>query len=68
MDPIATLLDLIRAKMPDSTALEAQIGDLMARFELVPKHEYEAHMALLTTLQTQVQSLESRLEDLEKTT
>ena len=73
MDPLTRLLEHIRATFGDVlpkdalTALENTATSLFERFELVPKHEYEAHMAVLESLQAQVASLEQRLETLERT-
>ena len=46
--------------------VEQAAKQFLAQFELVPKHEYEAHMAVLESLQAQVASLEQRLETLER--
>jgi ubiquinone biosynthesis protein UbiJ len=39
----------------------------MAKFELVPKHEYQAHLDILKSLEIQVGTLEQRLKQLEET-
>lgn len=45
--------------------LEQAADAVLKRFALVPRAEYEAHMALLATLQQQITDLENRLEALE---
>ena len=72
MDPLTALLNLLRdnlaGRVPaDALAgIEAAAQDLFARFELVPKHEYEAHVAVLASLEAHVASLEQRLKALEQ--
>ena len=72
MDPLTALLDNLRetltGQVPSDAlrAIEATAKDLFARVELVPKHEYEAHMAVLASLEAQVASLEKRLQALEQ--
>jgi BMFP domain-containing protein YqiC len=71
MDPLRALLaylqDNLRDKLPTEAlaGIEATARDLFAKFELVPKHEYEAHLDLLVSLQAQVATLEKRLAALE---
>ncbi|MCH1551707.1 MAG: hypothetical protein L7T19_11130, partial [Pseudomonadales bacterium] len=78
MDPIRALLealqDILRETLPDQavaaemfTKIEGVSHELFSHFELVPKHTYEAHVAILTSLQTQVATLEQRLVKMEET-
>lgn len=65
MDPIRSLLTLIQTHASDMPAeLEKAVSDFMKRFALVPRHEYEAHLSLLKTLEQQVADLEARLDAL----
>ena len=72
MDPLTALLSLLRDNLTGTVpadalaSIEAAARDLFARFELVPKHEYEAHVAVLASLEAQVASLEQRLKALEQ--
>ena len=72
MDPLKKLLEHIRATFGDVlpgdalAALENTAGSLFERFELVPKHEYEAHLDILASLNAQVSDLEQRLAALEQ--
>jgi len=72
MDPIKTLLDYLRNNFADKlpqeavAAIESTARELFARFELVPKHEFEAQVQILTSLQKQVDTLEQRLAELEQ--
>ena len=71
MDPLRALIEYLQENFRDTLPSEALSGiertaqDLFARFELVPKHEYEAHMDVLASLEAQVASLEARLNALE---
>jgi BMFP domain-containing protein YqiC len=49
-----------------SNAIEALRENLLDKFELVAKAEYEAQIALLENIQAQLQHLEARLEALEQ--
>ena len=49
-----------------SSAIEALRENLLNKFELVAKADYEAQIALLESIQSQLQDLESRLEALEQ--
>ena len=72
MDPLTRLLEHIRTTFGDVlpkdalTALENTATSLFERFELVPKHEYEAHLDVLASLNAQVTDLEQRLAALEQ--
>ena len=59
------LLDILRPFVDNETHLQAELERLRARFELVPRAEYENHVAQLTSLQTEVHALERRLAELE---
>ena len=66
MDPIRTLLEFLKERLPQFDAeIESRVREFFAKFELVPKHEYEAQLAVLTNIEAQVQQLESRLAELE---
>ena len=47
------------------TGIEQTAKELFSRFEMVPKHEFEAQVAVLESLQAQVAELEQRLQQLE---
>ena len=49
-----------------SNAIEALRENLLDKFELVAKADYEAQIALLENIQTQLQHLEARLDTLEQ--
>ena len=49
-----------------SNAIEALRENLLDKFELVAKADYEAQIALLENIQAQLQHLEARLEALEQ--
>lgn len=70
MDPIDRLLGFLKEQIPEiDRAVEEPIRKLLSKFELVPKHEYEAHTEILKSLEAQIKELESRvntLEDLKK--
>ncbi len=76
MDPlrafIESLQDILRDKLPSEAlkndalnGIEETARELFAKFELVPKHEYEAHVDILASLEAQVATLEQRLAALE---
>ena len=66
MEPIEQLLNFLKDKIPEvDRKLEEPIRKLFSKFELVPKHEYEAHMDILKSLENQVGELEDRVKDLE---
>ena len=71
MDPLRALMEYLQNNLRDSLPAEAMRGvestarELFAKFELVPKHEYEAHLDVLASLEAQVASLEKRLAALE---
>ncbi len=72
MDPLQRFLEQVRMTLGDALpsdalqTLEANARSLFAQFELVPKHEYEAHMDILTSLNAQVAELEQRIAVLEQ--
>ena len=72
MDPLQRFLEQVRATLGDALpgdalqTLEASARNLFAQFELVPKHEYEAHMDILASLNAQVAELEQRIALLEQ--
>ena len=67
MDPIRTLLEFLRDRLPQfDPEFESRIREIFSKFELVPKHDYEAHLTVLRGLEAQVQELEERLATLEK--
>jgi BMFP domain-containing protein YqiC len=72
MDPLRTLIEYLQENFRDKLPAQALAGiegtarDLFAKFELVPKHEYEAHVDILASLEAQVTSLEARLNALEQ--
>ena len=71
MDPLRALIEYLqenlRGKLPNEAlaGIEGTAKELFAKFELVPKHEYEAHLDILASLEAQVASLEKRLDQLE---
>ena len=70
MDPLRQLLDRLMSVLPIpdpglKSALEHQLQGFFSKFELVPRHEYEAHLEVLKTLENQVAELEKRLANLE---
>lgn len=48
------------------SALETMREDVMDKFELVPKADYEAQIALIKNMRAQLQDLEQRLSGLEQ--
>lgn len=68
MDPIRALIEFLKERLPQVDAdFESRIHEIFSRFELVPKHEFAAHMQVLRTLEAQVAELEGRLAQLEST-
>ena len=66
MEPVEQLLNFLKDKIPEvDRKLEEPIRSLLSKFELVPKHEYEAHMDILKSLENQVGELETRVKNLE---
>ena len=66
MEPVEQLLNFLKDKIPEvDRKLEEPIRNLLSKFELVPKHEYEAHMDILKSLENQVGELEKRVKSLE---
>lgn len=73
MDPFKVLLDYLRDNLRDKLGsapamnqLEHRVREIFAKFELVPKHEFAAHLQTLATLEAQVETLERRLAALEQ--
>jgi BMFP domain-containing protein YqiC len=72
MDPIRNLLDYLQNNFADKLPKEAlatvenAARELFSRFELVPKHEFEAQLQILASLEQQVAALEARLAELEQ--
>lgn len=72
MDPIRNLLDYLQSNFADKlpkdavAAIDSAAREIFAKFELVPKHEFEAQVQILNSLQQQVATLEQRLAELEK--
>ena len=71
MDPIKNLLEYLQNNFADNLPQGALAGienaarELFSRFELVPKHEFEAQIQILASLEQQVSDLEARLTELE---
>jgi BMFP domain-containing protein YqiC len=71
MDPLRALIEYLQenlnGKLPNEAlaGIEGRAKDLFAKFELVPKHEYQAQLDILASLEAQVASLEKRLDQLE---
>ena len=66
MEPIERIISFLREKIPEvDRELEEPIRHLLNKFEMVPKHEYEAHMEILKSLEAQVLELEERVQSLE---
>ena len=72
MDPLRAFIEYLQVtlagKLPAEvfSGIESTGRDLFAKFELVPKHEYEAHIDVLKSLEAQVSSLEQRLKAIEE--
>ena len=72
MDPLRALIEYLQENFRDKLPTQALAGiegtanELFAKFELVPKHEYQAHVDILASLEAQVASLETRLKALEQ--
>lgn len=74
-DPFVELLQPIRRLLDQAlshdlaaslgTDIEAKAQKVLKHMALVPKHEFEAQQALLTTLELQIATLEARLSKLE---
>jgi len=72
MDPLRAFIEYLQTTLGDLPEdalrnIETRARELFARFELVPKHEYEAHLEVLASLKAQVTELEQRLSALEET-
>ena len=66
MEPIEKIFTFLKEKIPEiDREIEEPIRNLMNKFELVPKHEYEAHMDILKSLENQVAELENRVKVIE---
>ena len=66
MEPIEKMFTFLKEKIPEiDREIEEPIRNLMNKFELVPKHEYEAHMDILKSLENQVAELENRVKIIE---
>ena len=66
MEPIEKIVSFLREKIPEvDRELEEPIKNLLSKFELIPKHEYDAHMEILKSLEVQVLELEERVQSLE---
>ena len=66
MEPIESILNFLREKLPEvDQGLEEPIRSLLTKFELIPKQDYEAHMEILKSLESQVLELEERVLSLE---
>ena len=66
MEPIEKMFTFLKEKIPEiDREIEEPIRNLMNKFELVPKHEYEAHMDILKSLENQVAELENRVKVIE---
>jgi len=72
MDPLTNLLNYLQKNFADSlpteavSAIERTAGELFSKFEVVPKHEFEAQVQILESLQAQVDQLELRLQRFEQ--
>ena len=66
MEPMEKLFTFLKEKIPEiDREIEEPIRNLMNKFELVPKHEYEAHIDILKSLENQVAELENRVKVIE---
>ena len=66
MEPIERIISFLREKIPEvDRELEEPIKNLLSKFEMIPTHEYEAHMEILKRLEAQVLELEARVQSLE---
>ena len=64
---VEQLLAFLRQTLGSSNVhlFEDKLRDFLDQFALVPKHEYQAHLEKLETLERQVADLEARLHNLE---
>ena len=66
MEPIERIISFLREKIPEvDRELEEPIKNLLSKFEMIQKHEYEAHMEILKSLEAQILELEERVQSLE---
>ena len=66
MEPIERIISFLREKIHEvDRELVEPIRTLLSKFELIPKHQYEAHMEILKSLEVQVIELEERVQSLE---
>ena len=74
-NPLEALLNRLRDTLGDMAPLSAEpllnrmkpaLEGFLEQFQLVPKREYEAHMATLKQLEQTVSELEARIADLER--
>lgn len=70
--PLESLLGRLRAALGDLSAdpvsgrLQSVVEGFFEQFELVPRREYEAHLATLARLELTVGELEARIARLEQ--
>ena len=74
-DPVSALLQSIKSVLDQalpkdlaqsmSEEIESRLQAVLKSLSLVPKQEFEAQAALLSTLEAQIASLEKRLAQLE---
>lgn len=70
--PLDSLLSRLRealgelAPEPLLNRMKPVLEGFLAQFQLVPKREYDAHMAALTRLEATVTDLERRIAELER--
>jgi len=64
----ARLRETLGELAPESlmNRMQPVVEGFFEQFQLVPKREYEAHMATLQRLETTVAELESRISELER--
>ena len=64
----AGLRDALEDLAPDRVddRIRSVLDGFLKQFQLVPKHEYESHLAVLTRLEETVADLEARISELEQ--
>lgn len=69
-NPAQDLLNRLQSQFgePLSDAAETIVERFLAPFALVPKHEFENHLQLLTQLEQSVETLTARVAELEQRT
>ena len=70
--PLDTLLTRLREALGELTPepllqrMKPVVESFLSQFQLVPKHEYDAHMKAIDRLEQTVAALEKRIDSLEQ--